>query len=575
VTSALAKLEKVEPDNPFVILKKESGALFSFKGKADQKALGTSLKEEIGASYLYQYEKRLKEKLYFFAPLFTTSHQEANAIRASFSWAIATALPRRLTSLEEKKDYSAEESLAWLGQDKLALLYAPGGSGKTIFLRQALRKHLEGEHRGDYCFFFSCQELAKSLLKWDFVSALSLEIQAEGTTPDPYVKERVSALFHERFVDGKGNEEKKVILVLDALDEIPAGEERTAFDHALAAFISRYQNVSYVFTSRDGDEARFLAGLFKEPCPRYQLIPLTKKEAGEIFDLCASNAHFAQEEVTPVKLGAWRENFLSFSSLGDPFLNNPLFLMNLAWIYLYDQSQKKESEFPKNEFGIAYESIAILFTGLEKEKSAAEPYWTFLAAENGKAFQDLLGYLALASLESKESSEVLLSRYLTQCYSERFSDAPKAAEAILAYLRRRGVFLEDGFSQSLYRSYFIAQYCYLRSVKEGGDLLHPQLELDAASLEKFQKEYFARKDASLNKASVYFALKLDYVLHLLGYNEEKLADPSIGAVVADTLAILFPSPEEEGAKELAERLKENELYLNSSFAKHLKKGVKP
>ena len=399
------------------------------------------------------------------------------------------------------------------------LIYGEGGSGKSLYLKNFIRKEFKNNK---YIFYLECKELV------DLVETNSFMEILKAKSFDNYFTlgeaEFVTLKSFEEFITSRN----QIILLIDALDELLL-EKREKLINKLQDFLNKVPSCKVIFTSRNILDAGRINSSLHKSIDTYELKGLTFEEIDSLYDNLSSK--YQAKENVKVKStdkehkGSEIENnqtiskeafFKQLENIGEEIKKNPLLISNLIFIYF------ATNKLPNSSFDIITEAITILLNDLEEERNVNFKYMKYIANDN---LYNLLGQFALLrSYGDGRTAEELIKEYLEEKVNDNI-DYGEVADAIYKYLRGRAVIVNENISHEIFKNYFAAMYIfkavYKLATKNPLKKKYYTFEEEGLDyLNSWCEDYFVEDNQTWNNIAIDLLYKLDFEIYNLDTKKE-------------------------------------------------------
>ena len=388
------------------------------------------------------------------------------------------------------------------------LIYGEGGIGKSLYLKNYLRTKFNGDR---YLFYLPCKEMNNHLDK--NISDIIREVCFDKYFSIDERKLLTPNAFEQIF-----QSDNKIILLVDALDEIPIELRRKIIDK-LNSLHLRYKNIFTLFTTRNKSDAQIISSKFNQVIGVYELKNLTGEDIEKIFDIFNSKANFKEDDSKLLKKKISKEEFfISLDNVSDEIKTNPLLLSNLILIYFATKKIMKTTH------DVIRESINIVFKEIDNEKEVFFKYKEYI---EGNMLNELLGYFSLQRANNNQSSSnEIIQKYLEEKYKDDENilekDFEKIANEIYKYLRRRSIITNNRIMHDIFANYFVAVYLYNKIYKNKTNYYgFPYIDYKVENeFNTFCKLYFTNEDEPWPNISTDLVYKLDYEIYRINDRAE-------------------------------------------------------
>lgn len=400
-----------------------------------------------------------------------------------------------------------------------SLIYGEGGSGKSLYLKNFIRKEFNKKR---YIFFIECKEIVELIKSYDFIKILKIKSFDNYFTEDE--ASFVTQNAFENFILAKN----KIVLLVDALDELLL-EQRNMLICKIREFMVMVPNCKIIFTSRNKTDSCIINSKLHTEVNVYELKGLSLKEIEKLYDNLSSKYKYKinaiKESISNTALPSIIETnkiiskelfFKQLEDIDEEIKKNPLLISNLIFIYF------STNRLPNSSFDIINEAVIILLNDLEEERNIRFEYMDYIINDN---LYKLLGYFSLCrAYQDVRPADVLIQEYLELNYNENVNYA-KIAEEIYKYLRGRAVIVNENISHEIFKNYFVAMYIfnavYELTVKRPVMKKYYRFSDDGYdALGIWCDEYFSNNNQTWNNIAVDLLYKLDFEIYNLDTKKE-------------------------------------------------------
>ena len=440
------------------------------------------------------------------------------------------------------------------------LIYGEGGTGKSLYLKNYLRTKFNGDR---YLFYLPCKEMNNHLDK--DISDIIREVCFDKYFSIDERKLLTPNAFEQIF-----QSDNKIILLVDALDEIPIELRRKIIDK-LNSLHLRYKNIFTLFTTRNKSDAQIISSKFNQVIGVYELKNLTGEDIEKIFDIFNSKVNFKEDDSKLLKKKiSKKEFFISLDNVSDEIKTNPLLLSNLILIYFATKKIMKTTH------DVIRESINIVFKEIDNEKEVFFKYKEYI---EGNMLNELLGYFSLQRANNNQSSSnEIIQKYLEEKYKDDENilekDFEKIANEIYKYLRRRSIITNNRIMHDIFANYFVAVYLYNKIYKNKTNYYgFPYIDYKVENeFNTFCKLYFTNEDEPWPNISTDLVYKLDYEIYRINDRAEMNEEHFSYDVFHKTLTKIQDDAFSETAiKIIEEVIKKDAFHFNEFIKKYFYK----
>lgn len=559
VEEAIAALKVTEGEkNAFVWLHgEEVGTSFLLKkGEApNEENLFPQLKEALFSARLLSYQENLRKSCGDFA--FALSDRTLDHLRKNgqpIKTRVSTSLgyvERRLL-LDDDTLYSSD----LLEEKRPIFLFGEKGMGKSLFLRSLIHE----QSRNDRLYFLldaSTLSSAKDLAS--LLGLLKKEVERSSfENPEPLNENTFLSLFAHSDEKSFG----EIYLWVDGFDRL-SGREKKDVAALVKELLIRYPSLHFLLASSEkGDEA-YLRSLSSASLSLH-LAGLNEKERQLLLHHLLKNAHLeGKADQSGVAL---EENAIlsSLASLDSEIASNPLFLANLAVVYL------STGQLPQSGYLILEETVLIALGELME----AEPNGLVdLRGYTLRKIPEILAFLSFCKTgnPARENEAIVLQFLKERCKASEMGEdyayflaegaKEKEAKCLVDYLSLRSILGVNGLCHQDFGEYFAARFCYGYIYENGSDATGLQglvfQEKGQEALTQYARLLFDKEEAWSPIVSS-LLVKVDQEIYLVSLG---MAAPSEGskATLKTSLAVVYEGtknserPSFRHLQELAER----------------------
>ena len=402
---------------------------------------------------------------------------------------------------------------------KPSLIYGEGGSGKSLYLKNFIRKEFKNDR---YIFYLECKELVELVDSHNLMEILKLKSFDNYFTLGE--AEFVSQKSFEEFITSQN----KIILLIDALDELLLEKRKKLIDK-IQVFLTKVPNCKIIFTSRNKLDSTLINSKLHTEVDIYELRGLSFNEIETLYDNLSSKYKGKQNTLTKsedkrekgseveINQTISKESFLKqLETIDEDIKKNPLLISNLIFIYF------ATNKMPNSSFEIITEAITILLNDLEEERNVNFEYMSYIAHNN---LYDLLGSFALQRVNGNmNSAESLIKDYLDFKYPENTNNQ-EIADAIYKYLRGRAVIVNENISHEIFKNYFVAMSIFNSVYKVATKMpfmkkYYQFQDCGFEYLSEWCESFFCEDNQTWNNIAVDFLYKLDFEIYNLDTKKE-------------------------------------------------------
>ncbi len=370
--------------------------------------------------------------------------------------------------------------------NRISLIIAPAGHGKTVYLQNLEHCFFSLDHSDNFFFRFTLRSLQ------EYIDSHNQDVH-DGNFFLSFLKNYVFKrelddldnqvlLTNEKFLQLFTNEKKNIYLLLDAVDELGANRKARfalivkMLDDFLIKFDSS-EKIHLIFTSRVDERLSFsnIKYLY-----RYILPPFNDDDRKNVFQSIMEifnrfnhySSNHQDEALTNLISFSYDEDYQEFANhineIDPDIINNPLLLSNMIVLYFVNRLENKEM--PNSEYELMMQAIDIMIDGLEDSKKVELNYESEVLA-NGffdDHLRDILSYLYFNILsDDHRDVSLIIEDYLKKEKNDdsRLSelsilDLKKIAKTIANHLISRNFAGERAICHALFATYFASEYCY-------------------------------------------------------------------------------------------------------------------
>ncbi len=421
---------------------------------------------------------------------------------------------------EDNNIYLDEEVL---NNEKIFMIVAPGGTGKSLFLKNIIRKfnklNLESKNQFDYFFYYGFKDLVKYYEKEENINtSIDNFIFKSLLVEDTDYNRRLKSLYLQG---------KKVCLLLDAIDECETSKENIEIvSNKLKEYVNNNQNVKVIITSRN----MYNSNNYLNSLNKYTLSKLSDEDIKGIIDrlfIEFKNKIFDKEENNMMKPNIDLFYQELENEMYSDIKSNPLLLVNLTIIYFMKR------EIPKNEYEIIDSASKLILNDIGKSNEFGLNCKDLMQYTN-----KLLGYISFCRfVGSNEKIEDLIYEYFEYKQIEIDNIKDKIDE-YARYLRVRSIIVNENLYHNMFRCYFSGKYLFeLIYQKKSIPFKYYEYNLEGKEiLEEYNKEFF-NDESPWTEILSSLITRLDYEIYNL-INKEFGEDNRNYKVVNETLQII-------------------------------------
>ena len=565
----ISAINELDDSSPFKELLNYCASFEDLEVGINYDKIANAIREAIGNSIKIEYRTKIINKFDKFSAALNsvvTSRQSVSGIIAATLEFEKGYLDRDVYD-ENNKPYQPHELIK---TNTPTLIYGEGGSGKSLYLKNFIRKEFKNDK---YIFYLECRDIGKLIDTNNLMEILKQKSFDNYFTLGE--AEFVSQKSFEDFVISQN----KIILLVDALDELLL-ENRQKLIDLIQEFLTKVPQCKIIFTSRIKLDAALINSKLHKEIDIFELRGLSIKEIEILYDNLSSKYkggttilndienNIEKGSEIEINKTVSKEIFLKqLENIDEDIKKNPLLISNLIFIYF------ATNKMPNSSFEIITEAITILLNDLEEERNVNFEYKEFIYDENLYA---LLGSFAVQRLNGNmNSAESLIKDYLDEAYPENKNNQ-KIAAAIYKYLRGRAVIVNENISHEIFKNYFVAMYIfnsvyevalkmpfmkkYYQFKNEGYDYLCEWCE-----------GYFCNDDQIKNSIAVDVLHKLDFEIYNLDTKKE-MNEKHLSYVTFDK-TLIFTLKEQgfnnEIIKAIEKLINKNSFHFNEFIKKYM------
>ncbi len=488
-----------------------------FEKGIDYEKITSLLKEAIGNTLKLEYKQAIKNKY----QRFNSALNSVVASRNTKTGILAATLDyeegylnRDLYDSNNKPIKSSDLLLT----SNPTLIYGSGGSGKSLYLRNFLRKEFKGNN---YIFYLECKELINIENDYNFLSLL------KEKTFDSYFANDEASLLTQYSFEQIFKSNNQIIILIDALDELPLNKRKLLINK-INDFYHKYHS-KLIFTSRNKIDASLINDSLALNIDIYELKGLDDKEIEILYDNLVNKYKNNFEETIDIDIDIEKNIFNildnkdeedkimflnSLSKIKDDIKKNPLLISNLIFIYFATH------KIPDTSFDILNESVLILIKDLDEERSVNFKYINYIKDEK---LTKLLGYIALQRTYLDSSSiKDLVKDYLLEEYEN--IDHSLIANEISEYLKNRSLIINENIAHEIFNNYFASSYLFnlIYKIKKNKLMKKYYTFNDEGQelLNSLCEENFVINNDTWNNIGVNLLSKLDFEIYYLDPKKE-------------------------------------------------------
>jgi|GEM_PF-1177434 len=438
-----------------------------------------------------------------------------------------------------------------ISNDKNVLIYGAGGTGKSLYLKNLIHKHFNGNN---YIFYLPCKDMDKYLDndQVSFIEILKNE-SFDNYFPD-YNDFKVTISGFEEILKSDNN----VIVLIDALDEITE-KKKLKLLQKIDSFDDKYTKVKFIFTSRNVLDSHTISKYLNTNTLTYELRPLSDKDVSILYDKLSVKMNSGNDSITK---GEAKDKFINaINNVTKEIIYNPLLLSNLIFIYFINNS------IPSKKYDIIKQAVDIFIRGIDEERGTTFKYIDYI---KGNGLNNILGEFAFERrLGNDETSESIIEYHLRSTDEKMGRSLDKDYEAIseeiVRYLRRRSILVGENISHEIFKDYFTISYLFnivyridRFGLKKGYTFKKDGLE----QLTILTQEYFSKSDYPWPNLTSDFITKLDFEIHVLDKNAMDKGNVSFKAY-NETLNLMMAadSISVDAKNEILKIANDNSLYF--------------
>lgn len=551
------KLASLENDNPFKELMSYCSIFTTLDNNIDYSLLFKSLQNAIEVSLLYEYRSNAIKKFTTF-PIALTNVVESKSNHSGIA-NITLNFEEGYLSRPVYYQNNPVSVETLLDKKEPILIYGESGTGKSLYLKNILRKHFECNR---YIFYLATKDIIND--KYDNLPFLEiLKINGFDHFFPTEQTQRVSLISFESIFTSHND----IIILVDALDEIPSNKRLELFKK-IDEFSDKYPDVHFIFTSRNKSDSKLIDSYFSLDCLVYQLKGLEKEDVEVLFDKLSNKCYSDTPEDNHSQINESKDYFfISLEQITDDIKRNPLLISNLIFIYF------TTNQIPNKKYDIINKSVNIMIKDVEYERDIRFQYLDYI---KGNKLNILLGELAFQRANHNEQTvEEIIEEHLRKTYSQDLEYDLIASE-ITEYLRQRSIIVNENISHEIFKDYFTSLYLFNSVYQINiGKLLRKSYgfkEDGEETLNILMEECFNQNETPWPTVACYFLLKLDFEIHLLNTRLEMNTNHPSYEVFSKTLSLAL---KENNFSPLAyntmkELIEYNSLYFKDFFAEYLK-----
>ncbi len=438
-------LNILDESNPFKKMNNLCSG-FAINGNIDVDLLIKFVRNAIDVSLKYEYKEKLINKYKYFSSALQNRVNKMD----SKSGIIAATLDFENGYInrplyEDNNKYNGNV----FNETNPVLIYGEGGSGKSLYLKNLLRKEFIDNR---YLFFLPTKDID------DVIDSekLFVDILREKAFNLHFAKTEGERITSSGF-EGIFSPSTEVYILIDALDEINEEKKKILLEK-LGYFKDGYPNIHYIFSSRNAADSNLLTEYLHQSIKALELKGLNKEDIHKLFN-SLSKKYLQKESNNILDKVTWESFSNSLELIEDDIKKNPLLISNLIFIYLVSNNV------PNKSFEILTESVNIMVKDIEEDRNITFDYSNYLSNNN---LLKLLGYLAYCRVDnSLETVEELFRQYMEDTQAS-VDNIEHASKEIAKYLRRRSIIIGENISHDIFRDYFVALYIFGESYIKSG-----------------------------------------------------------------------------------------------------------
>ncbi len=449
---------------------------------------------------------------------------------------------------------SGEKSLEQIfAEGKNLYILGEGGTGKTLFISQLIRKHFCDNN------FFVRFNFADSMTLSNFKQSKYLTDFANAELNRSLADDEYRSA--EPMVRARNNGKNRIIYVFDGLDEI-SDDARRALCEMVEQYMRSQRGDRFIFTSRTDDVFGRLQSALGD-LEKCQLRKFDRVDCEKLFDNIAQNATFnLPSDIMDNKDAQSRQNaqerqkqslkksfFEMLEMIEDDIKANPMLLSNLIFIHLYNRGRGAEAD-TVNKHSLLDLSVKIFLNDLEEDRRILDRFPNckqFLKSGKLSDLLETVAYRKLCSAEDKHFEELIKEYYIDKAHSDKDSEDAKLLNSltpeqigkeIYDYLSSRGIITQEQITHDIFTSFFACRYVYkiiYRLRNDDIDYYIGWQEDQNTSLGKLNKLMTPRRLGSDNymwqDVAVDLVMKLDYEIH--GVTQEEMDEYNANYEVFD------------------------------------------
>ncbi|MCL2685109.1 MAG: leucine-rich repeat protein [Candidatus Bathyarchaeota archaeon] len=342
------------------------------------------------------------------------------------------------------------DSTQLLTTSEPCVLIGPAGSGKSTIVRKLMLQEVQTENFSRIPVFVEIPKLSKML--------------SSGKLLHEYISHITGFTINNLRQIGELN--KKILLILDGMDEVESLEKLDEVVNATERFIHEYKNTKLIFTSRPSctkikDENVFSVG--GQKVEKYFIEEMTEEERKEQIKRIVS-------EVLPKldKDKFWRD-LLELEKINcniTDITRNPLLLSLMLNVYQEEAIDGDlQGSFPKNKIELYERAVKLLI------KDRPETHIEYLSCDLIPHVSTLLGRIAFTLYEESQKmqyngkiSEHLIKQdvknyvaYLLKCSQDY---AIHLTDEFFNFIERRSIFTDKKFIHETFKEYFTSIFLF-------------------------------------------------------------------------------------------------------------------
>ena len=566
----ISAVNELDDSSPFKELLNYCASFGNLEVGINYDKIANAIREAIGNSIKIEYRTKIINKFDKFSAALNsvvTSRQLVSGIIAATLEFEKGYLDRDVYD-ENDKPYQPHELIK---TNTPTLIYGEGGSGKSLYLKNFIRKEFKNDK---YIFYLECGDIGKLIDTNNLMEILKQK------SFDNYFTLGEAEFVSQKSFEDLITSQNKIILLVDALDELLL-EKRQKLIDLIQEFLTKVPQCKIIFTSRIKLDAALINSKLHKEIDIFELRGLSLKEIEILYDNLSSkykggtttlnNVENNIENGADIEISknVSKEIFLKqLENIDEDIKKNPLLISNLIFIYF------ATNKMPNSSFEIITEAVTILLNDLEEERNVSFEYKEFIVDDN---LYDLLGSFAVQRFNGDmNSAESLIKEYLDQTYPENRNKNKTIADAIYKYLRGRAVIVNENISHEIFKNYFVAMYIF-NSVYEVA-LKKPLMKKyyqfkdeGFGNLSVWCEEHFQKDDQTKNHIAVDVLHKLDFEIYNLDTRKE-MNEKHLSYVTFDK-TLIYTLKEQgfnnEIIKAIEKLINKNSFHYNEFIIKYM------